>query len=365
MPAEFFYFPFDDGPGSDSEENRWEDMMQYMRTTGVLIGWDETSLNPSTDDLAVTANGGLSVQVAVGEAWIHGFMFQQQDDYYSISISANSSGDPRIDLLTARLNTDDNIIEYHVEEGTPDPSPVAPTPVESDPVWDLALAEIYVADGAVTILSGDITDVRVRSMQADGGSSAVTLTSAGGDETLVADGTGPDIENKGLTAGTGIALSSDASSVTITASGSPADSPTCYVYKNAATAGLVDASTTTIAFDTATLNPDAMWDSMTNPERITVATDGVYYISLLVGWVGVALANGPVEAQVVLNGMTTIGRNRILLVGADTLYLNAGFFYEMSATDYLELDVINNSGQTLSLTSGANGPSLQAIMIRA
>lgn len=174
MPAEFYYFPFDDGPGSDSEENRWESMMKYMRTTGVLIPWDQSTLNPSTGDLAVTANGGLSVQTAVGEAWIHGFMFQQQDDYYSIAISPNSSGDPRIDLVTARLDTDANTIVIHVEEGTPDPSPVAPTPVESDPIWDLSLAEVYVADGAVTILSGDITDVRVRSIQGNGGSSPLS-----------------------------------------------------------------------------------------------------------------------------------------------------------------------------------------------
>lgn len=174
MPAEFFYFPFDDGPGADSEENRWEDMMKFMRTTGVLIPWDQAALEPATNDLAVTAPGGMVVQTAIGEAWIHGFMFQQQDDYYQIAIAPNTSGDDRIDLLTARLDTDLNTIVYHVEQGTPAMSPVAPTPVESAPIWDLSLAEIYVADGAVGILSGDITDTRVISVQAAGSSSAVT-----------------------------------------------------------------------------------------------------------------------------------------------------------------------------------------------
>lgn len=55
--------------------------------------------------------------------------------------------------------------------------------------------------------------------------SSITLSSAGGTETLVNDGTGPDLANKGLTAGTGISLGSDASSVTITNS-SPASSVT-------------------------------------------------------------------------------------------------------------------------------------------
>ena len=45
---------------------------------------------------------------------------------------------------------------------------------------------------------------------------AVLLTSAGGDESIVSDGTGPSLEVLGLSEGTGITLSSDASAITIT-----------------------------------------------------------------------------------------------------------------------------------------------------
>jgi hypothetical protein len=44
----------------------------------------------------------------------------------------------------------------------------------------------------------------------------VTLTSAGGTETLVNDGTGPALSTKGVTAGTGISLSSTATDLTVT-----------------------------------------------------------------------------------------------------------------------------------------------------
>jgi hypothetical protein len=44
----------------------------------------------------------------------------------------------------------------------------------------------------------------------------VTLTSAGGTETLVNDGTGPALATKGVTAGTGISLSSTATDLTVT-----------------------------------------------------------------------------------------------------------------------------------------------------
>jgi hypothetical protein len=46
--------------------------------------------------------------------------------------------------------------------------------------------------------------------------SGVSLSSAGGTQTLVNDGTGPSLATKGLTAGTGVSLSSTATDVTIT-----------------------------------------------------------------------------------------------------------------------------------------------------
>jgi hypothetical protein len=49
--------------------------------------------------------------------------------------------------------------------------------------------------------------------------SAVTLSSAGGTQTLVNDGVGPALATKGLSAGSGIALSSDSTSVTVAVSG--------------------------------------------------------------------------------------------------------------------------------------------------
>tara|TARA_R100000426_G_scaffold80900_1_gene58770 strand:+ start:474 stop:1577 length:1104 start_codon:yes stop_codon:yes gene_type:complete len=303
MPAEFHYFPFDDGPGEDSMENRWEAMMQYMRTTGILIPWDQSSLEPSTGDLAITANGGLSVQSAVGEGWVHGFMFQQQTDYYSITISPNSSGEDRIDLVTARLDTDANTIVIHVEEGTPSMSPVAPTPVESDPIWDLPLAEVYVEDSAVTILPDNITDLRVISTQGAGGSSSVTLASAGGDETLVAGSNAPpNLVTKGLIAGSNISLSSDADTVTITVANAPADSPLCIV-RRSTNLSCANNSIVTMVWDIEDIDSTGtMWESVTNPQNVTIPEDGYYLISVHIFWGGDAAGNGMARTFIRKNG---------------------------------------------------------------
>ncbi|MHC4621953.1 MAG: hypothetical protein ACYTEQ_29795, partial [Planctomycetota bacterium] len=59
----------------------------------------------------------------------------------------------------------------------------------------------------------------------DSPGSDVTLASAGGTETLIQDGVGPALANKGLTAGTGVTLLGGANDVTIT-NASPASSVT-------------------------------------------------------------------------------------------------------------------------------------------
>lgn len=76
-----------------------------------------------------------------------------------------------------------------------------------------SLATKGLTAGSGVSLTGTATDITIANT--DPGS-AVTLTSAGGTETLVNDGIGPALANKGLTAGTGISLSSTATDVTVT-----------------------------------------------------------------------------------------------------------------------------------------------------
>lgn len=187
MATTIRYFPFDGGDGADSSEDRWGNMMKYMRTTGIV---QLTGTLSATGDNALAPQLNMQIQAYDGEAWIEGFMFIHTDDTYPIVISDNNdaSGDDRIDLVTLRLDKDANTIAYNVIEGTVDPAPVAPSPVQNDTVWDLPLAEVYVANGATVINSADITDVRVLSVQQDapayGGfyfssTSATTIAMAG------------------------------------------------------------------------------------------------------------------------------------------------------------------------------------------
>jgi hypothetical protein len=74
----------------------------------------------------------------------------------------------------------------------------------------------FVAGTGITLNASTVpTTDAIRITNSDPGS-AVTLTSAGGTETLVNDSTGPSLATKGLTAGTGISLTGTATAITLT-----------------------------------------------------------------------------------------------------------------------------------------------------
>jgi len=81
----------------------------------------------------------------------------------SVAIPANISGNPRIDLIVAKVDTAtdadataSNIGTLEVVEGTPDASPVAP----SIPANSIVLAQVTVANGQTVFQTAHITDAR-------------------------------------------------------------------------------------------------------------------------------------------------------------------------------------------------------------
>lgn len=447
--SEFLYFPFDEGEGAFLTEDRWTQFFIWMRTVGILsvdlvLSSDgDLSVNPADPSV------GTQIQIENGEAYIQGFYFSQTDGPEVIDIELNESGDPRIDLVVLRLDKDENAVYYVVLNGTPDPAPEPPEPFQNSTYWDLPLAEVYVADEATEILPEDITDVRVRSMQGDGGSSAVSLESTGGDvslvvdgegpdisiaglspgdnmevelvegedgtyvlfnatgagsdvtlssgtgdETLVKEGTGPDLETKALSEGTGITLSSDteevtiatnttisngtadeelvtgsnpaftvkgitaganisltsdANSVTVTGANTPSDQPICIIRRNA-NLTVANGATTKITWTTAIYDPYSMWDSGVTAQQIIVPEDGYYRVDVNLTWGGDASANGTVRA-VIDRPSIRVAECRSMMVGDEDISNNFSGIYTMSAGDDFDVSVNNLSGVSLDVLS--------------
>lgn len=102
-----------------------------------------------------TAIASTSVRVRTGAAFVAGRLYITDADVI-LPVTANSSGNPRIDLMVLRSNSATQIITPFIIEGTPAGSPVAPSPVQSGSIYDIPLAEIAVSSPFASIVNANI-----------------------------------------------------------------------------------------------------------------------------------------------------------------------------------------------------------------
>jgi hypothetical protein len=132
--------------------------------------WATTGIIKSTS-LAVTQNSpvGMSVIIASGWCAIVGTTQANMGTYVGyndaatvVAITTANPTNPRIDLICATVNDayytgSTNNVVFQVIAGTPAATPVAP----SLPANSISLATVDVAAGALSIVTGNITDTRV------------------------------------------------------------------------------------------------------------------------------------------------------------------------------------------------------------
>ena len=148
-------YPFSSSPILTEDE--WRDFAQHWRSDGVLpVPLSGVAVQTS---LAVAPNAGMNLYVYPGACMILG-TFGRVTSSKTITIPANSSGNPRVDLIVARLDTTANEISAGVKTGTPAVTPAAPTLTRTSGIWEIALAQVAVANGASSITADLITDRR-------------------------------------------------------------------------------------------------------------------------------------------------------------------------------------------------------------
>lgn len=127
----------------------------YSDNLAVIIG--NGVLRSENDDLKVTASG-LIPKVAAGRGWIEGHYFHNNAQYSFPAVTAPTGGN-RYDRIMLRLNN--NVLVRSISlvyvEGTAASTPTKPEPVREDDIYDLVLADIYVAANATGLV---ITDTR-------------------------------------------------------------------------------------------------------------------------------------------------------------------------------------------------------------
>ena len=128
-------------------------LLKNLFTTGIL----------STDstNMQVTTNENMTVNVLSGFAMVEGVM-NLNDETVTLEVEAADANYARIDSVVLRLNTNDDFrnCDFYIVKGTPSEAPVRPALTREIAVYELGLADIYVASGATSITADNITDTR-------------------------------------------------------------------------------------------------------------------------------------------------------------------------------------------------------------
>ena len=117
------------------------------------------------EDFSVTAQGGLSVQVSAGQAWVRPARFKGRsiimEQPTTLPLTAADAVRSRIDRVVLRYDAAAKKTSLLVLEGTPDSaSPAAPEISRTELIYDICLAEIKRPAGSTAVTVADIYDTR-------------------------------------------------------------------------------------------------------------------------------------------------------------------------------------------------------------
>ena len=116
--------------------------------------------NPSSN-MQVSAGDGMNVIVSPGFAMCNGCL-KLEEAQRTLAVQASSATYDRIDTVVLRLNDNDSdrICDFYILEGTPATSPVRPTLTRTESIWELGLADLFIAKNSTVISNQRITDTR-------------------------------------------------------------------------------------------------------------------------------------------------------------------------------------------------------------
>ena len=117
------------------------------------------------EDFSVTAQGGLSVQVSAGQAWVRPARFKGRsiimEQPTTVVLTEADPVRSRIDRIVLRYDAAAKKTRLQVLDGTPDSAaPAAPAISRTELVYDLCLAEVRRPAGSTAVTAADITDTR-------------------------------------------------------------------------------------------------------------------------------------------------------------------------------------------------------------
>lgn len=115
-----------------------------------------------SDGLQVTAYDKMEIKVNAGYAFINGYAFRNPARQ-SVTLSTAEGALNRIDRVVIRWDLTRRDIYLTVLKGAPSARPAAAALTRNTEIWELALADVFIAKGVTRIQAKDITDQRFNS----------------------------------------------------------------------------------------------------------------------------------------------------------------------------------------------------------
>ena len=150
MAGKYFPFRSEAGDRKYSAED-WAAYFALFIGNGVFYG--------SADKLKVAEDNGMKVKIQKGAGFIAGRMYLLEEDLI-IKLDTADGVLNRIDRIVLRCDYANRLMTVTAKKGGYNKNPTAPELTRNADVYELALADVYVAAGAVTITAANITDQR-------------------------------------------------------------------------------------------------------------------------------------------------------------------------------------------------------------
>ena len=115
-------------------------------------------IDPATQ-LKVTSKGELKLNVAVGDAFINGYWYKN-DENFELQLAQANGSLPRIDRIVLRWDSLTRYINLAILQGNPAATPSARDLTRNADTWELGLADVYIERGVLSISDANITDLR-------------------------------------------------------------------------------------------------------------------------------------------------------------------------------------------------------------
>lgn len=111
----------------------------------------------NADALKVSPYSGRTIRISSGKGYIKGYAYINTSNLDKTLDTAVAN---RIDRIVLRLDMTNRQANIAIKKGTAATTPVAPELIRTADIWELGLADIYLASGTTTITAAMITDLR-------------------------------------------------------------------------------------------------------------------------------------------------------------------------------------------------------------